>query len=151
MSYFSAAFAGYFPNGLPSWVVPAGATTIIAFVTVAHCFGQSASGRFQVAITSVKFRVVAQPRCGWIAVWHWRLGAPFRRALAVRRPVARPGDWPHLCELRLLRVNAAAYLAGEIRDPARLLPRTLLTGTLTVTALYILVNFAYVFALNRRP
>jgi APA family basic amino acid/polyamine antiporter len=44
--------------------------------------------------------------------------------------------------------NGAAYLAGEIRDPARLLPRTLLWGTLSVVALYLVVNLAYVFALD---
>ena len=36
--------------------------------------------------------------------------------------------------------NAAAYVAGEFRDPARNIPRALITGTLLVTALYIAIN-----------
>ncbi len=44
--------------------------------------------------------------------------------------------------------NGAAYLAGEIRDPALLLPSTLLFGTLTVVALSLVVNLAYVFAID---
>ena len=36
--------------------------------------------------------------------------------------------------------NAAAYVAGEIRDPGRSLPRGLLFGTLAVVALYVVVN-----------
>lgn len=37
--------------------------------------------------------------------------------------------------------------AGEVRDPARSLPRGLILGTLTVMALYLLLNLAYVRAL----
>jgi APA family basic amino acid/polyamine antiporter len=36
--------------------------------------------------------------------------------------------------------NAAAYLAGEIKQPERSLPRALLVGTLVVTILYVLLN-----------
>lgn len=38
--------------------------------------------------------------------------------------------------------NAAAYVAGEIKDPARNLTRGLLGGTLFVTAVYLAVNLA---------
>jgi APA family basic amino acid/polyamine antiporter len=37
--------------------------------------------------------------------------------------------------------------AGEVRDPARSLPRGLILGTAAVVALYLLLNFAYVRAL----
>ncbi len=36
--------------------------------------------------------------------------------------------------------NAAAYLAGEMRDPGRTLPRGLLIGTALVTLLYVIIN-----------
>ena len=39
--------------------------------------------------------------------------------------------------------NAAAYIAEEIREPERNLPRSLLLGTLMVIALYLLLNLAY--------
>jgi APA family basic amino acid/polyamine antiporter len=42
---------------------------------------------------------------------------------------------------------AATFLAGEMRDPVTDLPRGLMLGTLIVTALYLLVNLAYVRAL----
>lgn len=41
--------------------------------------------------------------------------------------------------------NSAAYLAGEMRDPARDLPRALLLGTLLVVVLYLGLNFAYFY------
>lgn len=43
--------------------------------------------------------------------------------------------------------NAAAYLAGEIIDPARTIPRTMIGGTLFVTLLYLLLNIFYFYAL----
>jgi APA family basic amino acid/polyamine antiporter len=39
------------------------------------------------------------------------------------------------------------YTAGETRDPVRTIPRALLIGTLTVTALYVLLNAAYLYLL----
>jgi APA family basic amino acid/polyamine antiporter len=41
--------------------------------------------------------------------------------------------------------NSAAYLAGEIRDPARTLPRALLVGTAVVTVLYLGLNVVYFY------
>ena len=43
--------------------------------------------------------------------------------------------------------NAAAYLAGEVTEPRRTLPRALIGGTLAVTALYIAINLLYFYAL----
>ncbi len=44
--------------------------------------------------------------------------------------------------------NEAAYLGGEVRDPARNMMRILVMGIVAVTALYILVNIGYVAALG---
>ena len=44
--------------------------------------------------------------------------------------------------------NEAAYLGGEVRDPARNMMRILVLGIVAVTALYVLVNIGYVAALG---
>lgn len=44
--------------------------------------------------------------------------------------------------------NAASYMAGEIKDPQRLLPRAILLGTLGVVALYLTLNVVYALALS---
>jgi APA family basic amino acid/polyamine antiporter len=46
--------------------------------------------------------------------------------------------------------NAATYIGSEIRDPERTLPRSLLLGTGAVTALYILINVVFVYAVRRK-
>jgi APA family basic amino acid/polyamine antiporter len=42
--------------------------------------------------------------------------------------------------------NGAVYLAGEVRDPSRSLPRALLAGTAVVTALYLALNWVFLSA-----
>jgi APA family basic amino acid/polyamine antiporter len=44
--------------------------------------------------------------------------------------------------------NAASYMAGEVRDPQRLLPRAILLGTGGVLVLYMAVNVMYAMALT---
>ena len=43
--------------------------------------------------------------------------------------------------------NAASYIAGEIKDAGRVLPRALILGTTTVTLLYLGLNVFYFYAL----
>lgn len=43
--------------------------------------------------------------------------------------------------------NAAAYLAGEVTEPRRTLPRALIGGTLAVAVLYIALNLLYFYAI----
>jgi APA family basic amino acid/polyamine antiporter len=44
--------------------------------------------------------------------------------------------------------NAVAYIAGEMRDPQRSLPVSLLSGTIIVAALYVALNALYIYALS---
>jgi basic amino acid/polyamine antiporter, APA family len=46
--------------------------------------------------------------------------------------------------------NAAAYMAEEIRDPGRNVPRSLLMGTLAVIAVYVLLNALYLYVIPIR-
>jgi len=41
-----------------------------------------------------------------------------------------------------------AFAAGEIKDAARNVPRALILGTMALTAIYVIVNIAYVFSLT---
>lgn len=42
--------------------------------------------------------------------------------------------------------NAAVYVAGEARDPARTLPRSMLFAAILVTALYLALNWIFLYA-----
>jgi len=43
--------------------------------------------------------------------------------------------------------NAASYMAEEIRDPGRNVPRALLMGTVIVIAIYLLINILYLYVI----
>ena len=43
--------------------------------------------------------------------------------------------------------NKLTYIAGEVKQPQRNIPRALLWGMLTVTAIYVLINVAYLYVL----
>src|SRR5688500_19196723 len=43
--------------------------------------------------------------------------------------------------------NAASYMAEEIRDPGRNVPRALLMGTVAVIAVYVLINVLYLYVI----
>ncbi|MBX9628004.1 MAG: APC family permease [Gemmataceae bacterium] len=132
----------------PGWVVPAGATALILAVAVVHTRGARQSAWLQSAATATTAAVLVALGAGGLLVgtgsWdHFRQGG------------WPTGDqWGPLAA-GLIYVgyayagwNAAGYLAGEVRDPARTLPRCLVGGAASVIALYLLVNVAYVYALD---
>lgn len=130
------------------FVEPALATVFILGLMMAHCLGHRESSVLQVVSTSLKILLLM--------------------ALVVLGLSFGDGDWSHFAashvpdtsEFFILGVglvyvsyaytgwNAAAYVAGEVRDPGRLLPRSLIAGCLSVMALYMLVNLTYVYALD---
>jgi basic amino acid/polyamine antiporter, APA family len=44
--------------------------------------------------------------------------------------------------------NAAGYIAGEMMNPTRSIPRTMIGGTLLVGAVYVVLNLVYFYALS---
>lgn len=136
----------------PSWLVtsriPLGASIMIALVTIGHCFGHRQSSIIQVISTSVKLLILF--------------------GLALPGLLVGKGNWNHLSQggmptydqLPALGVgliyigyaysgwNGASYLAGEVRDPRKLIPRALITGCLVVIGLYLLLNLTFVYALD---
>ncbi len=144
-----AESSGRSPEEVRHLVVPLGATLFIIGVAAIHILGARQSSWFQITATTVKASILVGIALG---------GILFGR-----------GDWNHLSAgfvptetkqwaplaIGLIYVmytysgwNGAIYIAGEIRNPTRLLPLCLIGGTVTVIALYLLVNLAYVFALD---
>jgi basic amino acid/polyamine antiporter, APA family len=130
-----------------SWAHRAVATAAIAALAVAHASGHRQSARVQGWATSLKLVVL-----GLFIVAGLAVGWPRRAQLA---------DWPEI-DLPVVRAtlfsmiyifyaytgwNAASYLAGEVEDPGRRLPRAIVLGTAVVVALYLGLNAVYALAL----
>lgn len=132
----------------PGWLVPAGATLLIFGVAAVHSLGARHSARLQSAATATTAAVLVALGAGGLLFGRGDWGH------------FAQGGWPTAAEWPALAAgliyvgyayagwNAAGYLAGEIRDPVRTLPRCLVGGAGSVIALYLLVNVAYVYALD---
>ena len=126
-------------------LVPAAILLALAVVNIA---GTRLSGRAMAVANFLKIAVLLA-----LVVWAVAGG---RGNLAHLLPLAarRPGSPPLFPALAGAVVAAlfsfggwwdAAKLAGEIRDPARNLPRALLAGVLLVAAVYLAVSFAFLY------
>ncbi|HEY5944250.1 MAG TPA: amino acid permease, partial [Kofleriaceae bacterium] len=125
------------------------AITLIAVITAMHSFDTKVGGRVQQIFTIMKVALIVVFIIAGFAVGH--------------------GDWQHFetqagglstnvlttaFAIQLMYIsfaysgwNAAAYIAGEVERPEKTLPRSLLLGTGTVMALYVLLNVIYFYAL----
>ncbi len=148
-NYLSIPITEYFGLGstMP-YLEPMLATVFVGILMTIHCLGHRESSGLQVLSTLVKISLLI----GLVVI-----GLSFGQ-----------GDWSHFAAshvpdsgefftlgIGLIYVsyaytgwNAAAYVAGEVRDPERLLPRSLIAGCASVMGLYLLVNLTYVFALD---
>jgi len=123
------------------------AALFIVALTVFHLRGQIFSSRVQNLSTILKLMVLVALVAGGLL-----LGKGSFHHLAPDLP--RQGTpWAALA-ISLVYImysyngwNAATYIAGEIRDPQRTLPRSLLLGCGGVIVLYLLLNIVYVYAL----
>jgi APA family basic amino acid/polyamine antiporter len=144
-------FAAYLGALLPGTVAERAPTLfavlLVWALTGVHRLGTEQGGRFQRWITVAKIGAVV--------------------VLLAAAVLLGGGRWDHLTEgvagvrpglgsasVALIFVlyafsgwNAASYIAGEMRDPARDLPRALVGGTLFVTGFYLAVNLVYFYAL----
>jgi len=129
----------------PDWIV---ATTALATLTLINCFGVKTGGRTQSALMVMKIVAIAALVIAGFAFTskhaaiatetesQWSLTS-FGAAMV---PVLFAyGGW-----------QTANFLAGEVKEPKKNLPRGLLLGVLGVVALYISVNWVCLRSLGPR-
>ena len=131
--------------GAPHTVLAVGAL-LIALITLVNYFGLQAGAGLQNAIAAVKIlSLIALIVFGLAATPASPTTSPqalSNGALSVSLGIAMIGvlwcfdGW-----------YQAAFCAGEIRDPARSLPRGMILGTLTTAVIFVLVNVVYLRAL----
>jgi APA family basic amino acid/polyamine antiporter len=129
-------------------IAPRAAAMIVLGLTAANVLGARSGARVQNLFTLAKVAalivvVFAVFGSGAVHPEHFAASAPREagRSMAVAWGAALLAvlwaydGWADL-----------SYLNGEVKDPARSLPRIFIGGTIAVTALYVLVNAAYLLA-----
>ena len=146
---FSSYALRVFPLGEGNdWTAKGISLSLLWGVTLIHCGGLGTGGRLQRFLTTTKI----------LAVGGLILGGLFAGA----------GQWDHLLAnpvapqptlgataIALVIVvycylgwNAISYIAGEIADPQRTLPKVMIRGTAFVASIYLLLNLVYLSALS---
>ncbi len=140
------ALGGYFCTVFPwfdkVWI---GALVII-LITIVHSTNLIIGSRFQNVFTSLKvLLILIFIICGFVLGEHNPISV-----------MPEPGSWGEIGSaafaISLIFVsyaysgwNASAYIAGEIENPQKNLPRSILSGTLIVMGLYVLLNFIFLY------
>lgn len=141
------ALQAYLVDLLPAAVPPdLIGTIVIVGAGVLHVSGIRPGALAQNAIVALKLAALLIFTLGGLAL----LGA---RGLPAPHPPAPEtgGLAPFVATLMWISLsfsgwNAAVYVAGEARDPARNVPRAMFLGTTLVTVLYLALNFVFVHA-----
>jgi APA family basic amino acid/polyamine antiporter len=119
------------------------ALAVLGAATAVHLASIRVSGRFQLAATVVKVAALTGlAAAGWMAT-------PTTGSSLLPSPGETTALTQPAFAVALFFVaysysgwNAAVYIAGELKNPARDLPKALLVGTSLVTVLYVLFNLA---------
>jgi basic amino acid/polyamine antiporter, APA family len=151
MAAVAVTFAHYFLELAPWPIAPwAVATLALAGLTLINCLGVRAGSTTQSALMVTKIvAIAALVVCGWLLIHPARGG----RAAVLDRPPSL--DLVTAMGAAMVPVlfayggwQTSSFIAGEMREPERNLPRGLLMGVLGVIVLYLAVNFVSVRALG---
>ncbi len=117
------------------------ALVVVAIVTLVHLYGTKAGSAFQNVSTILKIALIAVMIAAGLLAAH-------------PQPIhflPQPGDWASISSapfaVSLVYVmysysgwNATAYIVGEVKEPGRNVPLSVIFGTLIVGVLYVLLN-----------
>ncbi|MBI5485704.1 MAG: amino acid permease [Deltaproteobacteria bacterium] len=142
------AFGTYLHAAAPAVPSVAAGAALVLLASVAHAAGVVTGARLQNAVTVLNVAFIV----AFTAAAAWVLPAGRLERLAPSGDAVTGSGFAVgliLVSYAYSGWNGAAYLAGEIREPVRTLPRALALGTGIVTLLYLALNA--VFLLGPAP
>lgn len=140
------AFGHYLSAVLPGVPPTAAGIAVVVVAAVPHALNVRLGGRVQSAMTVLEIALVV----AFVAAGAAR-GDPSRLLAGGDRPLAVAATPAFAVALVYVSFaysgwNGAVYLAGEVRDPSRAVPRALLVGTSLVVVLYLALNVVFLAA-----
>ncbi len=151
MAAVTVTFARYFAE-LTDWNLPEGPTVVatLTLLTLINCLGVKLGSRVQSALMVLKIAAIA----GLVVAGFLLIRAP----LSAAHPVTdQPMSFSLATAFGAAMVpvlfafggwQTTNFVAGEIKEPRKNLPRALLIGVAGVITLYVTVNMVYVRALG---
>ncbi|PLW92036.1 MAG: amino acid permease [Marinilabiliales bacterium] len=141
----SMAFGEYFNRVLPEVSPMLSAIIILSIITAVHSWDIKSGGQFQNIFTVAKIAFVI------LFIVAGLFFAPETQNISLS---IDSGTWADVFTpaffVALIYVsyaysgwNASAYFVNDLKNPVKQLPKSLLVGTIVVTALYVLLNFVF--------
>ncbi|MEO9590257.1 APC family permease [Rhodopirellula bahusiensis] len=155
IAFAATALEGYLlPEDLrPEWM-PAGIVTIMAIVLAGFFHGLHPRVGATTQNIAVSVKLILLGTILVFAAYQWFAGDLVIRPSA-REPVPDTNTWSLWTafagslvwiSLSYSGFNAAVYVADEVADATRVVPRALVFGTVATTVLYLSLNAVFVFA-----
>jgi APA family basic amino acid/polyamine antiporter len=148
-------FVEYTMAGLTSVPIPAdqlviykkvAAICLIGIFTLIHYMGVRWGGRIQNLLTVFKVVGLIALSAGGLILGGGRVGR--LNLIPENAPAGMAfGTAMMLVMFAYSGWNASAYIAGEVKNPRKNIPRSLILGTLTVMGIYLLINVFILYAL----
>lgn len=143
---YGIGFAKYLGQLLPGLPETPVAIALVVVMSAIHSLKVETSTKWQDALTYGKLAlIVVFCAAGLLSAEHF-IGEPMPVALGeatLSGPFATGLIW---ISFSYSGWNAASYIAGELKDPAKNLPRAVILGTLLVTVLYTWLNWVFLDA-----
>jgi APA family basic amino acid/polyamine antiporter len=147
VSFSAYAFRGVFGIQEPPIAPVVPALVLVWLLTALHAQGLSVGGWVQRVLTSVKVSVLLALIVGGLAFGEGNWDHFFSIQSESRPQAGAVAVALVFIFYTYLGWNVAGYVAGELADPTRWLPKIVVGGTICVAALYFLINVVYFFAL----
>jgi APA family basic amino acid/polyamine antiporter len=143
---FSGYLVGAWPGGVPPWVAVALALAVVWVVTLVHLLGTEGASAFQNVSTLFKVALIVG-FIGAAAAYGHRQPLSFAPSAADISLIVSP---PFAVSLAYVMYsyagwNAVTYIAGEVRDPRRTVPISVIVGVAVVTLLYVALNAVFLY------
>ncbi len=143
----SMALGTYVNKIIPQINITVCAISVVAIITFIHSTNLKVGSGFQKVLTLIKLVVIV----GFIIAGF--VHTPSHEITIAPQPASMheifsAGFWVSLIYVSYAYSgwNAASYLAGDMENPQKNLPKALLLGTLIVTIIYVLLNFVFLYS-----
>jgi APA family basic amino acid/polyamine antiporter len=153
----SLAFSEYLIRTIPEGVSldhillykKVAAAGVIVIFTLIHYFGLKSGSKVQNMLTTLKIAlilvlIITGFAFGEGSFQHFRIRLLDASGTAGLKTIGLSLMW---IMFAYSGWNAATYVGSEVLNPVRNIPRSLITGTLFVTLIYLLLNTLYVYAI----
>lgn len=149
---FASYIGALWPSLSEPYLVKGLACALIIAMTALHAFDTKVAGRVQTVFTVIKVLLITGFIIAGLVIGSGDWGHFASRGDGLSQITTASGAANYATALMYVSFaysgwNAAAYIAGEIKEPQRTLPRSLLLGTGIVMVLYILLNLVFIYAI----